>query len=84
MRALQKAKGAEKELLQKVIDHKGIERSEIENYKNLYIKLGILKDAKKEIEHYTKLAIESLASLRNKEGQQLMIWLANALINRNK
>ncbi len=84
LRALQKAKGAEKELLQKVIDHKGIERSEIENYKNLYIKLGILKDAKKEIEHYTKLAIESLASLRNKEGQQLMIWLANALINRNK
>ncbi|MDP3580678.1 MAG: polyprenyl synthetase family protein, partial [Ignavibacteria bacterium] len=74
----------DKELLQKVIDHKGIERSEIENYKNLYIKLGILKDAKKEIEQYSKLAIESLSSLRNKEGQQLMIWLANALINRNK
>ena len=84
LRALQKAKGADKELLQKVIDHKGIERSEIENYKNLYIKLGILKDAKKEIEQYSKLAIESLSSLRNKEGQQLMIWLANALINRNK
>lgn len=84
LRALQKAKGADEELLQKVILQKGIERSEIENYKNLYIRLGILKDAKKEIERYTKLAIESLTSLRNKEGQQLMIWLANALINRNK
>ena len=84
LRALQKAKGADKEQLQKVIVQKGIERSEIENYKNLYIRLGILKDAKKEIERYTKLAIESLTSLRNKEGKQLMIWLANALIHRNK
>ena len=82
--ALQKAKGTDIDILQKMVKQKGIERSEIENYKNLYIRLGILKDAKKEIERYTKLAIKSVTSLRNREGQQLMIWLANALINRNK
>ena len=84
LRALQKTKGADREFLQKVTTQKGIERSEIENYKNLYIRLGILKDAKKEIGHYTKLAIESLTPLRNNEGKQIMVWLANALINRNK
>ncbi|MEW6653732.1 MAG: polyprenyl synthetase family protein [Bacteroidota bacterium] len=84
LRAMQKTVGADKELLLKVISGKGIERSEIENYKNLYIRLGVLQDAKKEIERYTKLALSSLSILPNKEGQQLMNWLANVLINRNK
>ncbi|KAF0153326.1 MAG: Geranylgeranyl pyrophosphate synthase [Ignavibacteria bacterium] len=84
LRAMQKAKGADKDLLLKIIDNNGIERSEIENYKNLYIRLGVLQDAKKEIERYTKLALNSLSVLPNNEGQQLMNWLANVLINRNK
>jgi len=84
LRALQKADINDKLILEKVISQKGIDPKEIENYKNLYIRLGILKDAKKEIEHYTKMALKDLSSLKNKEGQQLMIWLANALINRNK
>lgn len=84
LRALQKAKGDDKEQLLKVISEKGIKRSEIESYKNLYIRLGVLEDAKKEIERYTKLALNSLSLLPNKEGRQLMNWLANVLINRNK
>lgn len=84
LRALQKATSHDRALLEKVISQKGIHQKEIENYKNLYIRLGILKDAKNEIERYTKLALKDLSSLKNKEGQQLMIWLANALINRNK
>ncbi len=84
LRALQKADVNDKIILEKVISQKGIKRNEIENYKNLYIRLGILADAKKEIERYTRLALKDLSSLKNKEGQQLMIWLANSLINRNK
>lgn len=84
LRAMQKAKGPDKAQLQKAISEKGIKRNEIENYKNLYIRLGVLEDAKKEIERYTKLALNNISVLPNKEGQQLMKWLANVLINRNK
>ncbi|MCX6167841.1 MAG: polyprenyl synthetase family protein [Ignavibacteriales bacterium] len=82
--ALEKAKGKEKYDLLKVIQKKGIERSEIEKYRNLYIKLGVLKDAEREIMKYTKLALKNLSLLPNDEGKSLMYWLANILINRDK
>lgn len=84
LRALEKAKSDDKKMLLKLISEKGIERKEIGKYKNLYIRLGVLKDAKNEIERYTKLALKDLHILRNEEGQQLMNWLANVLIDRNK
>jgi len=46
--------------------------------------VGVIDSAKKEIEKYTKLALESLEVLPNEDGKQLMKWLANSLINRNK
>ena len=84
LRALEKAKGKDKENLLKVVRQKGIKHREIQKYKNIYIKLGILKDAEREIEKYTKLALKNLSSLPNEEGKALMHWLANFLINRNK
>jgi geranylgeranyl diphosphate synthase type II len=84
LHALEKAKGKDKEDLLKVVRNKGIKRQEIFKYKNIYLKLGILKDAEREIEKYTKLALKNLSSLPNEEGKVLMHWLANFLINRNK
>jgi len=84
LRTLEKAKGNDKKDILKVVRNKGIERSEILKYKNIYLKLGILKDAEHEIEKYTKLALNNLSSLPNEEGKILMHWLANFLINRNK
>jgi geranylgeranyl diphosphate synthase type II len=84
LHALEKAKGKDKEDLLKVVRNKGIKRQEILKYKNIYLKLGILKDAEREINKYTKLALKNLSSLPNEEGKELMHWLANFLINRNK
>jgi geranylgeranyl diphosphate synthase type II len=84
LRALEKARGKDKENLLKVVRKKGIKHREIQKYKNIYLKLGILKDAEREIEKYTKLALKNLSSLPNEEGKALMHWLANFLINRNK
>lgn len=84
LRALEKAKGKDKIDLLKIIERKGIQRSEIDHYKNLYIKLDVLKDAEREIVKYTKLALKNLFSLPNEEGKNLMNWLANVLINRSK
>ncbi len=84
LKALEVAKGDDKVQLEKIIRNKGINKNEVEFYKSLYEKLGILDYAKKEIERYTKLALKSLTTLKNHEGKELMNWLANVLINRNK
>jgi geranylgeranyl diphosphate synthase type II len=82
--AIKKAKGEDKIHLEKIILNKGIAPNEVPFYQELYKKLGVIDSAKKEIEKYTKLALESLEVLPNEDGKQLMKWLANSLINRNK
>jgi len=84
LRALEKAKGKEKSDLFNVIKKKGIKRTEIDKYRNLYIKLDVLKDSEREIMKYTKLALKNLSQLPNDDGKNLMHWLANILTNRNK
>ncbi len=72
------------QLLNKVIENKGIKPNEVSIYRKLYFDLGVIDLTKKEIEKYTKLALKSLEILPNNDGKQLMIHLANSLINRNK
>lgn len=84
LKALEKAKGSDRDILLKIIQQKGIRRDEIDKYKNLYSKLGVLSDAEQEIMKYTKLAQKNLSSLPNKDGVNMMNWLANYLIRRNK
>jgi len=84
IRALEKAKGNDRKLLMKIIGNKGIKNSEVDSYKNIYYRLNVIGDAKKEILRYTKLALRNAQSFPDTEGRELMIWLANALIGRNK
>jgi len=82
--ALEKAGLDDNVSLLKIFRQKGIDKNEIEQYKNLYIKLGVVKEAEKEIKNYTHLALKSLSSLPDKSGKDLMIWIANSLISRNR
>ena len=84
LRALEKSNAGDRNELFKVVKLKGISPNEVQKYKQLYIKLEIIKDAEHEIMKYTKLALKNLSSLKDGEGKNLMIWLANALITRNK
>ena len=84
IKALEKARGNEKKMLLDVMKNKGIKKSEIEKYKSLYLKLGVIEDAKKEIKYYTDKSVSSLKILGNKEGAELLKWLAFTLLQRNK
>lgn len=84
IRALGKANGKDRQMLLKLIKNKGIKPSEVNDYKKIYYRLNIIDDAKKEIINYTKLALKNASQLPDLEGRELMIWLANALIGRNK
>ncbi|MDR3610121.1 MAG: polyprenyl synthetase family protein [Ignavibacteriaceae bacterium] len=84
LKALEKARGKDKEQLQKVIDNKGIVQAEIPKYKALYLKLGILDDARNEIIRYSNKALSRLKYLKKQEDRDLFIWLTDSLIRRNK
>jgi geranylgeranyl diphosphate synthase, type II len=84
LRALEKARGNDKKLLLNIIKNKGTERTMIPIYKEMFLRLGVIKDAEQEIIKYTKLALKNISTLPDEEGRELMNWLANYLIHRNK
>lgn len=82
--ALKKAKDDDLIKLMRVVKNRGITNDEVEVYKSIYDKLGIIEKAKKEIKSYTKLAIKSLDAMKNQECKELFIELAHSLIDRVK
>ena len=81
LKHLKKSKGEDKKKLLKVIERKGIRRNQVLIYKQIYEKLGVLDDARKQIKLYTKKALNSL-ELLDKEKSKIFVWLADSLINR--
>ncbi|MBI1931210.1 MAG: polyprenyl synthetase family protein [Ignavibacteriales bacterium] len=84
LKALEKAKGENLKLVQKVIDQKGIQAEEVITYKKLYEELGIIKDASDEVKKYTSLALKQLKNLKNEKAKITLKWLANSLTVRKK
>lgn len=83
VKALEKATGRDRIDLLKVIENKGVKRNQVEKYKLLYGKLGILDDARKEIKRYTNKALKSL-SVFSAEDKKIFYWLADALLKRTR
>lgn len=84
IKALEKADRKNKTLLAKVIKNKGIKQEEVELYKNLYLKLGVIEDAQREIINYTDKALSGLKYIKNAESKELLTILADQLIKRSK
>jgi len=82
--ALSKAKGNERKKLLNVIKNKGIKPSEVNEYKNIYEKLEVIDDSKKEIKSYTDRALTQLKILKKEEDRKIFQWLADSLIKRIK
>lgn len=84
LKALERAAGKQKKKLTDVIRNKGISRSQIEEFRNLYYSLGVIEETEKEISRYTKLALKSLSVIEDEKARGALEWLANSLIKRNK
>lgn len=84
IRALEKANETDKEKLLEVTRNKGIDWNQVEEYRSLYVKLGVIEDAESEIKKYTENALDSLNLLPESEAVNTLKWLANALIKRAK
>jgi geranylgeranyl diphosphate synthase, type II len=84
LRALEKADGQDRKLLLDIVKNKGTSKKMIPMYKNIFFKLGVIKDAEQEIIKYTKLGLKNISALPDNEGKELLHWLAKNLLNRNK
>lgn len=84
LKALEKSSGKDRTLLNRVIKNKGIKKGDIPLYRDIYVRLGVLDDARNEVKKYTKRALNSLKILKLEKDRQFFTWLADYLINRNK
>lgn len=82
IKAFEKAKGSDKKALFDVILNKGIKKYQVDEYKQIYQQLGVLEEAKKSINYYTDIAINSLKKLHKQEDRDIFTWIANSLIER--
>ncbi|MCE1190477.1 MAG: polyprenyl synthetase family protein [Ignavibacteria bacterium] len=84
LKALEKAQGQDKTELLRVIETKGIKKSQVPAYRDLYYRLGVIEDAQNAIAAYTKKALGSLKVLTSEEDRAMFTWLANKLIKRTR
>ena len=84
IKAFERAKGEDKKTLFEMILNKGIKRHQVDQYKEIYTRLGILDEAKKSIFHYSDIAIKSLNKLSKNEDREIFKWIAYSLIERIK
>jgi geranylgeranyl diphosphate synthase type II len=83
VKAMQKADGKERKILFNLVKNKGINKEQIPAFKKTYIKLGVLDDAKRDIEKYSVQALSSI-KIFNYEDRQIYKWLTDSLISRNR
>lgn len=84
LRALELAKGDDRKQLLKIVDNNGINPRQINKYKLLFEKSGVLSDAQKKIDSFTQKALNSLYLIKRKEDRDLLTWLAYLLLKRKK
>lgn len=82
--ASQSAGKADRPLLKKFIENKGIRKNQIRAYKEMYDRLDVIEQTKKEVEKYTRLALNSINKIENEEAKALFNWLAVMLLTRKK
>ncbi len=82
VKAYEKAAGKDKAALNRFIRNKGINENEIHIFKAIYNRLGVINEARNEIKKYTASAIKQLKYMPDKEGRNLLEWLAVSLLKR--
>lgn len=82
IKAYEIAKGEDKKILFEMILNKGIQRNQVEKFKEIFSRLGVLDQAKKSVFDYTDLAVDSLKKLSRKEDKEIFRWIAYSLIER--
>ncbi len=79
--ALEKAKGNDLNKLKMLIKNKGVDIKLVNDYKEIYLRLGIIENAKGEVNKYIGKALKQLEIFDEKNGTELD-YLTKSLIDR--
>jgi geranylgeranyl diphosphate synthase, type II len=82
IKALDMARGADRDILLKVADRTHDDPRIVETVTALYRRLGILDDAREQIRIETDAAINALGVLPAGEGPDMLAWFAHMLLER--
>ncbi|MFZ1728750.1 MAG: polyprenyl synthetase family protein [Bacteroidota bacterium] len=82
VRALNRATGTDLELLQAVATRTAPHDGLVAKVTDVYLRLGILDIAREKIEQDTAAAIAALEALEESDGRQMLVWLAQMLLER--
>lgn len=83
IRALEKSTGDDRKRMQNVILKNGVRWNQVKLYKELYVRLGVLEDAKNKIKYYSDKALNSLADIKETD-REIFFWLTDQLIKRTR
>lgn len=84
LKALEVAKGSDNPLLNRAAEHKSIDKKQLERIKDTYLRLGVTKYAKEEIKLHIMKAKKELNKLPKSEARDMLEWIANKNLVREK
>ena len=80
--ALQRAKGDDKRLLQKLVDEGGTSKSKVDRVRRIFQTTGAIEAAGVQIANDIAKAKTQLSVLNDSESAQMLFWFADMLLNR--
>lgn len=83
LNALERAKGNEKKILQKVVEKKQLTRASIPVVLDIYQNTGVLQHAREQVEFFTHNAQKALHRLKPTNARTMLSLLAQQLLERN-
>lgn len=83
LKALERAKGNDRKILQAIISGNGFTKSRIEQVRNIYERSGALDSAKREMTRSTNQAQQAIIELPSSRAVSILIWLSHWLLGRS-
>lgn len=84
LRALECTRGAERRFLASLAPGSRITQADIRRVRGIYVRTGVLDDARNEMERRTHQAMHSLGFLRPSRARSVLMWIADQLLRRNR
>lgn len=82
LEALRAAKREDRQVLERVMDGRGVRSGEVNSVKRIYEKYGAVESARKEVRSHVTNAKRALRHLRTSRAKEMLNWLAGMLQER--
>ncbi len=80
--ALQRAKGEERRLLQKLVEEGGVSKSKVDHVRRIFLSTGAVEAAEVQIANDIAKAKQQLSVLNDSESAHMLSWFADMLLSR--